>query len=60
MENNETDYIINKQHAELCPVCCGKGIVPEGFYSSTRMIWTRNGTGSELCKSCQGTGYVII
>lgn len=60
-ENNKINYVINKQnHAELCPVCYGKGIVPEGFYSSTGMTWVSNGTMSEQCKSCQGKGYIVI
>lgn len=44
---------------ERCPVCYGRGIVPEGFYSTTGLTWVSNGTGLETCKACQGKGYLI-
>jgi len=34
-------------HAELCPVCMGKGIVPEG-------------TSTKTCNGCEGKGWVIV
>lgn len=51
---------IKKNIAQCCPVCYGKGIVPQGFYTSTGMTWVSNGSGSEKCRSCQGKGYIII
>lgn len=60
MEEGLKYEIKTSQHAELCPVCYGKGIVPEGFYRSTGMTLVANGSGSEQCKACQGRGYVII
>lgn len=40
-----------------CPVCLGKGIVDQGFYSTTGMHWGSSST-AETCRSCQGTGVV--
>lgn len=48
---------INKK-PHICPVCSGKGIVPNGFYSSTRNIWIITTTVPEKCRSCDGTGVV--
>jgi DnaJ-class molecular chaperone len=45
--------------AQICPVCAGKGTVPQGFYdiyggySSTAVI-------EESCRSCGGSGYVVV
>lgn len=50
---------------EKCPICLGNGLVPEGFYTSTRqeegsLMWTSGGTGPETCRACGGKGYVVI
>ncbi len=50
---------------ERCPVCLGNGLVPNGFYSTTRqeygcLVWASGGTAPETCKSCDGKGYVTI
>lgn len=42
----------------VCPVCEGKGIVPWGFYSFG--LYTYASDIDEICKSCKGTGYLII
>lgn len=42
-----------------CPVCYGRGHVQEGFYSTTTGAWASTATGSEMCRSCAGTGWVI-
>ena len=34
-------------HAELCPVCMGKGVLPEG-------------TSSKECHGCLGKGWVTV
>ena len=34
-------------HAELCPVCMGKGVIPEG-------------TSSKECHGCLGKGWVTV
>ena len=43
-----------------CPVCYGRGFVPEGFYNSTGLTWVSNGTGTETCRSCSGKGYIKL
>lgn len=45
--------------AVLCPVCTGSGIVVKGFYDRTSDTWTSCG-GTEMCRSCGGTGFVVI
>ena len=45
--------------AAICPVCGGNGIVDEGFYRQTSGQWTSAG-GTEICRSCGGTGWVTI
>ena len=35
-----------------CPVCRGRGTVPNGFYSQ------RPGTADEACRTCEGTGVL--
>lgn len=48
------------EKAVICPVCHGRGFVPEGFYRSTGLTWVSNGTGTETCKSCNGKGYIKL
>jgi len=44
-----------------CPVCDGKGLVPNGYYSAIGVdSWTSASTTPEECKSCDGKGYIII
>lgn len=40
-----------------CPVCNGKGIVPNGFYNVINSYNTNN-TSAEVCRTCKGTGIV--
>lgn len=55
-------------HAERCPVCNGKGVVPSDFYEirNKPMGYYDGGstTGMQqpavLCKSCNGTGVVHV
>lgn len=42
-----------KQQPHCCPVCSGKGIVPNGFYGSVG-----SATISNQCKPCNGTGVI--
>ena len=42
-----------KPHA--CPVCFGKGIVPNGFYTGN---YSTTSTVPEQCKTCWGVGIV--
>ena len=45
---------------QVCPVCEGKGIVPNGFYSyPVGQGFTSSSTAVEKCNSCQGTGMVV-
>ena len=48
------------EKAVTCPVCYGRGFVPEGFYNSTGLTWVSNGTGTETCRSCGGKGYIKL
>jgi len=41
-----------------CPVCVGKGIVPNGFYRTTNDSWTSSDAAPEKCKSCNGGGVI--
>ena len=47
--------------AQVCPVCGGKGLVPNGFYISVGAsnYYTTNSTAPETCRSCGGKGYII-
>lgn len=40
----------------ICPVCAGRCLVPSGFYSTT----ITSSTIPEKCRSCNGTGYIVI
>ena len=40
-----------------CPVCEGKGVVPNGFYQ-TYPLGSTTGKFDELCRSCGGTGII--
>ena len=41
-----------------CPVCSGKGLVPNSFYSCIGNTIISTSTAPEQCKSCKGTGVV--
>jgi len=38
-----------------CPVCNGRGLVPNGFYSAFQAT---SSTSPEQCKSCYGSGVL--
>jgi hypothetical protein len=45
-------------HLEKCPVCEGRGHVPQGFYLD---ITQTTGTNQPvLCRSCFGVGYILV
>jgi DnaJ-class molecular chaperone len=44
-----------KQEPERCPVCEGRGMVPQGFYGE-QSVATQ--TGTEPCRSCGGAGII--
>lgn len=47
-------------YLEKCPVCNGKGTVPNGFYTTNNGFYYSTTTGSEICRSCYGKGYISI
>lgn len=42
----------------VCPVCQGKGIVPQGFYHTLGETWGSTSTAPEQCRACNGSGVV--
>jgi len=53
-------YIHKDKKAVCCPVCNGNGIVSNGFYNQTTGDWTTSSTEPETCRSCHGSGYLVI
>lgn len=51
-------YNFGSRTLHKCPVCGGKGIVPNGFYQHTGEYWVSSTTAPEQCRSCQGRGYI--
>ena len=47
-------------YLEKCPVCNGKGIVPNGFYTTNNNFYYSTTTCGETCRSCYGKGYISI
>lgn len=42
-----------------CPICLGRGFVPNGFYSTQTGYWSGSSTlANETCRTCMGTGIV--
>lgn len=41
-----------------CPVCNGRGFVPNGFYSATTQEYVSVNISPETCRSCGGTGII--
>jgi len=61
------DYPVSEGNAKrpfVCPICNGTGMVTEGFYRQTNRQTSgewyagNNYLGTEMCKSCNGKGYV--
>jgi len=48
--------------AVICPVCNGVGQVSAGFYSrgGDCQYWVTSGLGFEMCRSCNGKGWVEV
>lgn len=42
----------------LCPVCNGKGLVPNGFYNVGTNEHYSSNCSPETCRSCNGKGYI--
>ena len=49
-----------KPYAYMCPVCCGNGLVPNGFYNTVTGIGSTTSITPETCRSCNGTGVVFF
>ena len=44
-----------------CPVCEGRGLVPNGFYGAVGVeSYTTNSLAPEMCRSCQGRGWIQL
>jgi hypothetical protein len=43
----------------MCPVCCGNGLVPNGFYNTVSGLGSTTSITPETCRSCNGTGVVF-
>ena len=57
----KVDYPVpSAKRPSRCPVCNGTGMVREGFYRQSSGEWYtgNNYLGTEMCKSCNGKGYV--
>jgi len=49
--------------AQVCPVCGGRGNMPAEFYERKYPYGTPHTTaygGVVVCKSCNGSGFVIV
>ncbi len=67
-DNNDTihstgDFTFTEYKEKVpykCPICEGRGIVPNGFYSIPvqQGTFTSNSTSPETCKGCGGTGVI--
>mgnify|MGYP007083458935 CR=1 FL=1 len=42
---------------QVCPVCMGRGMVPHGFYNTSRQFMSTS-TADENCRRCVGTGTI--
>lgn len=47
-----------EQKPYRCPVCNGRGTVPNGFYRSTGDVIVSYTTEPEVCRTCSGKGIV--
>ena len=44
-----------------CPVCQGRGAVPNGFYTAIGVeSWTSSNPGPETCRTCNGVGVLWL
>jgi DnaJ-class molecular chaperone len=50
-----------KTEVFVCPVCQGRGTLPEAFYLQTSTGATTGNTIIRVtCRSCSGKGYVVV
>jgi DnaJ-class molecular chaperone len=44
-----------------CPVCGGRGLVPQGFYTAIGVhYFSATNTAPEKCRTCFGSGYIVV
>ena len=49
------------EQVQRCPVCMGKGLVPNNFYATTSGIGSTTQTYlPEKCRTCNGAGVIIL
>lgn len=58
--HNDVPYF--QQPVAVCPVCGGRGTVPQGFYGGwvNPVEHTIVENMGEVCRSCHGTGYLVL
>lgn len=55
-----TDWGVHKNLTpHRCPVCGGNGLVPRGFYSTVTGQSSTTDATPEICRACQGKGYIL-
>lgn len=60
LEYQKSQIKKTEKEAFACPVCMGKGIVPNGFYNSPGTnTWSTRSTLPHKCRSCDGNGVVF-
>ena len=46
---------VSHSHAEVCPVCHGKGTIPRDYGK-----WISYDEGEKTCHGCGGSGWVTV
>jgi len=55
---NPLDGSIRDSSPHTCPICYGVGMVDDGFYNRTGLVWSSSISSHERCRSCDGKGIV--
>ena len=45
----------SRRYTERCPICRGRGVVPDNFYQDDVVTFPKN-----RCRSCDGRGWVAM
>ena len=58
VEIREEIYKVKKNSKQLCPVCLGHGLVPQGFYlyPPHQETYSSINASPEKCRTCNGVG----